>query len=95
MNRQQRRLQAKKMVEQYDFRQEKRKFQEEAVRMYCICIGLAVYDVYGNMPTRIGKLAMAFSKRIRWANDRNLKVADIERELYNLTGIEYQWEDDI
>lgn len=94
MNRQQRRLQAKKMVEQYDFRQEKRKFQEDTMLLYCVCLAYAVYDVYGKMPTRVQKLTQAFSKRVAWAVSKNLTYKDLERDLYNKTELSFQFMED-
>lgn len=56
------------------------------LKVYLVNVALAVYDVYGNMPTRITKITQAFNQRILMAQD----LEEAQRELLDKTGINFQ-----
>lgn len=63
----------------------KEKLYDGFLSVYLVNVALAVYDVYGNMPTRIQKIVQAFNERIMM--ERTLEEA--QQELYEKTGIHF------
>lgn len=59
---------------------------DQFLGFYLVNIGLAVYDVYGNMPTRIQKIWEAFNKRI----DSGQDFEQAQKELCDKTGIMFK-----
>lgn len=102
MNRQQRRKQARELQRQQEFnrqyknavleRQSKVNDREMLVMLSCMALG--VYDLYGNMPTRIQRIVEAFQKRLYEFGESDMTYYDLVAELKDKTGIEFRWKED-
>lgn len=101
MNRQERRRREKELQRQQEFnrqygaavRERQTRADDRQLMLWLVCMALGVYDVYGNMPTRIRKLTEAFQRRIYEFGESDLTYHDLVRELKEKTGIEFQWID--
>lgn len=58
---------------------------DKFLMLYVVDVALAVYDVYGYMPTRIRKIAQAFNNRIMGEQDLRSAI----KELRDKTGIDF------
>ena len=67
------------------------KVDDRVVELYCVCMGLAVYDEYGNMPTRIKRIVTAFCRRMEDFASSGATYSDYKRELKEKTGVEFVW----
>ena len=101
MNRQQRRALARQQEKQAEFdrrygaavRERQTRADDRQLMLWLVCMALGVYDVYGNMPTRIRKLTEAFQRRIYEFGESDQTYHDLVRELKEKTGIEFRWID--
>ena len=59
---------------------------DKFLMLYVVDVALAVYDVYGNMPTRITKIMRAFNDRILGEQDLHSAI----KELRDKTGINFR-----
>lgn len=102
MNRQQRRQHAKELQRQQEFnrvygnavRERQTRADDRQLMLWLVCTALAVYDVYGNMPTRIKKITEAFQRRMLDFGESDLTYSDLVRELEEKTGIEFRFVDE-
>ena len=67
----------------------KDELSDRFILVYMVNLALAVYDVYGYMPTRIQKIVEAFNRRI----DQGQTLEDAMQELEDKTGIVYRFID--
>lgn len=68
------------------------KIDDRVVEMYAVCMGLAVYDEYGNMPNRIKRIVTAFCRRMTMFAESDASYEDYCRELKDKTGVEFVWQ---
>lgn len=68
-----------------DLQKYKDEMYDKFLMLYVVDVALAVYDVYGNMPTRIQKVMRAFNNRILGEQDLQSAI----KELRDKTGINF------
>lgn len=68
------------------------KIDDRVVELYAVCMGLAVYDEYGNMPARINRIVTAFCRRMMMFAESGATYEDYCRELKEKTGVEFVWQ---
>lgn len=97
MNRQQRRLAARRAEQERAFEEKyakqiernQRRIDDHFIKLYVICIGLALYDLYGYMPKRIIKVIKAFNKRICSIDGETVTFDTLAKELCDKTGLQF------
>lgn len=95
MNRQQRRLQARRAQFERKYENEiidrQNKVDDVTVELYTTCIGLAVYDCYGYRPTMAGRIITAFCNRLMTVDGERVTLDSLKKELTERMGIELAW----
>ena len=69
-----------------DMKKYREDMYDKFLMLYVVDVALAVYDVYGNMPTRITKIMRAFNDRILGEQDLHSAI----KELRDKTGINFR-----
>ena len=64
---------------------------DRVVELYTVCIGLAVYDLYGYMPKRVNRIVTRFCERLMSLNDEGVDFNSLQKELDEKTGIKFVW----
>lgn len=101
MNRQQRRLLARRAEQQAEFearyakeiKERQGKVNDRFISVYVVCIALALYNVYGWKRTGIRRVIEEFNRLICRVSDENLTFEMMNNELFDKTGIEFKLED--
>lgn len=99
LSRQERRRMAKEREKRNAFYREYGKAVEQrqndvddrVVELYTVCMGLAVCDLYGNMPGRVKRIVTRFCERLMSLNDDNVDFDSLQKELDEKTGIKFVW----
>lgn len=99
LSRQERRRMAKEREKRNAFYREYGKAVEQrqndvddrVVELYAVCMGLAVCDLYGNMPGRVKRIVTRFCERLMSLNDDNVDFDSLQKELDEKTGIKFVW----
>ena len=99
MNRQQRRLQAREVYRKREFnmryareiRQEKQELDERVIETYMLCIALALHNLYGWKTRGVCRVLNEFYHLICSIDNVNESFQTLTKELYEKTGIEFQW----
>ena len=72
------------------------RIDDRLVEAYTVCIGLALNDVYGWKYNAINKVVTAFCERLcSMGDDDGPSYYDLKNELYDKTGVEFQWGKDM
>lgn len=64
---------------------------DRVVELYTTCMGLAVTDLYGNMPGRVKRIVTRFCERLMSLNEPGVDYNSLQRELDEKTGIKFVW----
>lgn len=64
---------------------------DRVVELYTVCMGLAVCDLYGNMPGRVKRIVTRFCERLMSLNDDGVDFNSLQKELDEKTGIKFVW----
>jgi len=64
---------------------------DRVVELYTVCIGLAVYDLYGYMPKRVNRIVTRFCERLMSLNEPGVDFDSLQKELDEKTGIKFVW----
>ncbi len=64
---------------------------DRVVELYTTCMGLAVTDLYGNMPGRVKRIVTRFCERLMSLNEPGVDFNSLQRELDEKTGIKFVW----
>lgn len=99
LSRQERRRMAREASKRSAFYREYGKRVEErqndvddrVVELYTTCMGLAVTDLYGNMPGRVKRIVTRFCERLMSLNEPGVDFDSLQKELDEKTGIKFVW----
>ena len=64
---------------------------DRVVELYTTCMGLAVTDLYGNMPGRVKRIVTRFCERLMSLNEPGVDFDSLQKELDDKTGIKFVW----
>ena len=64
---------------------------DRVVELYTTCMGLAVCDLYGNMPGRVKRIVTRFCERLMSLNEPGVDYHSLQKELDEKTGIKFVW----
>lgn len=64
---------------------------DRVVELYTTCMGLAVADLYGNMPGRVKRIVTRFCERLMSLNEPGVDYDSLQKELDEKTGIKFVW----
>ena len=64
---------------------------DRVVELYTTCMGLAVCDLYGNMPKRVKRIVTRFCERLMSLNEPGVDYHSLQKELDEKTGIKFVW----
>ena len=84
--REQRKIQNLEAIYRVKTTRYKEELYDGFLSVYLLNIALAVYDVYGNMPTRIKKVVEAFNRRLEIGQT----LEEAQKELEDKTGIYFR-----
>lgn len=101
MNRQQRRKRARELQRQQEFNRQygaminerQKKIDDHQMLINLACMALAIYDLYGNMPKRVQRIAETFQRRMYEFCENDQTYEDLIKEVKDKTGIGFQWID--
>lgn len=101
MNRQQRRLMARRAEQRAEFetryareiKERQCKVNDRFISVYVVCIALALYNVYGWKRTGIRRVIEEFNRLICRVSDEGLTYEMLNKELYDKTGVVFKLED--
>ncbi len=103
MNRQQRRLQAREATRRRDFearysreiKERQQKIDDRVIESYMVCIALALTNLYRWKGRGIGRVISEFNRLICSIDGDRVTFESLERDLYQKTGIKFEWANDI